>query len=152
MKIMNDVVDINFKKELLKKQSCFSQLLPEETEILAGLLVEKQVPTGETIVTEGEPVNSVYIIVNGTADVRHVTIENNAPKIYSLATLGAGDAIGLNETGFYSLSGVRTATVVATTDMVLLSLSMAAFHGFSLSYSHVNDIMKQQAKGFLDVK
>jgi len=55
----------------------------------------------------------------------------------------------LNETGFYSLTGKRTATVVALTDLETLYLSVAAFHGFALAHSHVNEIMHEQAEEFL---
>jgi CRP-like cAMP-binding protein len=143
--------DLVLKEEILKKQACFSELTAEETHVLASLLSEKQFKAGETIVTEGDLVDSVYLIVSGFADVQHVTIKNEVLDILSLATLSPGDAIGLNEQGFYSLSGVRTATVVAKTDMVLLRLSVPAFHGFALSYPHVNEVMRRNAETMLDI-
>lgn len=140
-----EVLDINLKKEYLRKQEVFSELTDEETRLLASILVENHFKAGETIVTEGEPVDSVYLIVNGIADVRHVSIKDNIPQFTSLANMRPGEAIGLNERGFYSLSGVRTATVVALTDMVLLRLSIAAFHGFALTYPHVNEVFRRNA-------
>jgi len=146
---MTELVDMDVKKSFIKKQNIFSQLTEEETDILASLLFEKHFSPNDTIVVEGEPVDSVYFIVSGTADVRHVSIQNNQTHIQSLTTLQPGTAIGLNETGFYSLSGVRTATVVALTDMVTLRLSVAAFHGFSLANSHVNEVMRKNAAKIL---
>lgn len=148
---MNENVNENvngevFKKNLIKKQTCFSQLTDEETNVLSTLFIEVNVKAGDTIVTEGEPVDSVYLIVKGTADVRHVYLKDHVLQAQSLATLGPNEAIGLNEYGFYSLSGIRTATVVAITDMVLLRLSVAAFHGFALTYSHVNEVMRRNAE------
>jgi CRP-like cAMP-binding protein len=134
---MNQTIDLELTKALIKKQTCFNQLTSEETEGLANLFSVAQIGTGKDIVIEGDAVDSVYLIVSGTADVRHVTEDG----FQSLATLGPGQAIGLNETGFYSLTGRRTATVVATSDMVLLSLSVVAFRGFALASHHVFELM-----------
>jgi CRP-like cAMP-binding protein len=149
---MDESIDLELNKEFIKQQACFSKLSEAETEKLASLLTVKHFAAGETIVTEGNPVDCVYLIVSGTADVRHVLIENHQPVINSVATLEPKAAIGLNETGFYSLSGIRTATVVAKTDMVTLRLSLAEFHGFALAYPHVNEIMHQNAKAYMDIK
>ena len=149
---MEQTIALETKKDYVMKQACFSELTDPEKDELAGLFIEKHYAAGQTIVTEGDLVESVYLIVSGTADVRHVTIENGATKITSVATLGPNQAIGLNETGFYSLSGRRTATVVASTDMVLLRLSVAAFNGFALAHSHVNEVMHRYSRGILDVK
>lgn len=140
---MDDLVDLATKKALITKQACFSQLTDEEATELAGLLAEKQYSAGDTIVTEGDPVDSVFFIVNGTADVRHITFKDNKQHVESVAKLREENAIGLNETGFYSLSGRRTATVVADTDMLLLHLRIPAFHGFALAHSHVSELMRR---------
>jgi signal-transduction protein with cAMP-binding, CBS, and nucleotidyltransferase domain len=142
-------LDLSLKKGFVKSQACFSKLTEEEMEKLAQLLVEKYFAAGETIVTEGDLVDSVYLIVSGTADVRHDSIIDDKLHSRSVAKLGKGETIGLNETGFYSLSGRRTATVVAETNMVLLCLSTAEFHGFALAYSHVNEVMRKNAEAVL---
>lgn len=147
---MADPLDLIEKKSIIKKQQCFTPLTDEETGILADLLSEVHFKPGDTIVTEGDPVDSIYLIVSGTAEVRHVYVEDKVVKFTPLATLGEGAAIGLNETGLYSLSGVRTATVVAITDMVALCLSVAAFHGFALAYTHVSEVMRKHADSILN--
>jgi len=141
---------LNRKKMLIKNQTCFSKLEDHEAEVLATLLREKKIKKGETIVTEGDPVDSFYLIASGSADVR-VRHPNNV--VISIAELRAAnlDAIGLNETGFYSLSGLRTATVVALTDMTLFYLALPIFHGFDLFYPHVNEVMREQAEKFLRI-
>jgi CRP-like cAMP-binding protein len=151
-KNMDTLTDLNLRKSLIKKQGCFLQLTDRETEELADLLTEQSVPKGKTIVMEGEPVDSLYFIVKGKADVRHETIKNHIREYQSVATLGPGDAIGLNETGFYSLSGRRTATVVANEPMLLLYLSVAEFHGFALAHAHVSALMRENAAVFLDIR
>jgi CRP-like cAMP-binding protein len=144
---MTDSLTPDEKKTLIKNQKIFSQLTDDELDVLMTLFTEVHVKAGNIIVTEGDPVDSVFIIVSGKADVRRSTVENNQIKTTSLAILKRGEAIGLNETGFYSLSGVRTATVAAITDMVLLRLSVASFHGFALSNSHVGSILRKNSEG-----
>ena len=146
---MEDTADFELKKSYVQKQACFSRLTAEETDQLATLFIKKDIPKGTTIVTEGDSVDSVYLIVSGIADVRHVTVKDHKLHVQSLAKLGEGTAIGLNETGFYSLSGIRTATVVADTDIIAFRLSIAQFHGFALAYPHVNEVMRTNAKEYL---
>lgn len=138
------VIDIATKQRLISKQAVFNQLRPNEKEVLASLLAEKHILPGEVIVREGDPVDSVYLIVSGKADVLQ-SFNKKPTDMRSVATLGPEDAIGLNETGFYSISGVRTATVAAITEMTVLRLSVAAFHGFALAYPHVSEIMRKNA-------
>jgi CRP-like cAMP-binding protein len=141
---MEETIDINLKKTFIKKQPFFSQFTDEEIEMLAPLFVEKHLTVGTVIVTEGEPVDSVFLITKGKADVRHVTMKDRVPQVQSLATLADGASIGLSATGFYSLSGVRTATVVALEEMILLRLSLAAFQGFKLANPRINELMRKQ--------
>ena len=144
---MDNSTDLATKHSFVKKQACFKPLTEKESEELAALLVDTHFKAGETIVTEGDPVDSVYLIVSGSADVRHTTVGDKGLETHSVATLTSGAAIGLNETGFYSLTGRRTATVVALTDMTLLRLNIAEFHGFALANSHVHAVMRQNAEG-----
>jgi CRP-like cAMP-binding protein len=142
--MMLAMIETAEKKEILKKQAVFTKLNNDEMEILSTLFKEQEIRSGTTVVTEGEPVDSVYIILEGKADVRHVTMKDGKINIESLTTISAPGAIGLSETGFYSLTGLRTATVVALTDMLVLRLSMPAFNGFALAYPHVKEMMKQK--------
>ncbi|MBV9575843.1 MAG: cyclic nucleotide-binding domain-containing protein [Gammaproteobacteria bacterium] len=142
---MSESIDLISKKALVKSQVCFSLLTEAELDTLTNMFIEKQVSPGTTLVKEGDPVDSVYIIVHGTADVTHAVIKDNQIQYEFLATLHDKSAIGLSETGFYSLSGVRTATVIATSEMTLLRLSVAAFNGFALANSHVSEVMRTYA-------
>ena len=141
---MTDTLSDEFRIDLIKKQKVFNQLNAQETQDLAALLSEKHFKMGDTLVNEGDVVDSILFIVEGRADVRHITIVDGKPKIHSLALLGPGQAVGINESGFYSLTGRRTASVVAVTDLVTLFLSMPRFHGFALAYPHVNELMRQK--------
>jgi signal-transduction protein with cAMP-binding, CBS, and nucleotidyltransferase domain len=146
MKMATIIDDTELKKSMLRKQACFMQLTDQEVTELSDLLYLEEFKTGDTIVTQGDFVDKVYLIVEGVADVQVTTIENGKPVTRSVATLGRDQAIGLSETGFYSLSGKRTATVIAKSEMILLAFKMAAFHGFALSHSHVKEVMSRNAQ------
>lgn len=139
--MMTELVSQDLKIEMIKNQPCFSSLTDEEVEGLAELLVERDYQPNDVIVKQGDRVDSVYFIVKGTADVRYNYIEDNQRKFKSLAKLGERKSIGLSETGLYSLSGVRTATVVAETEMLLLRLSVAELNGFALANPRVGQIL-----------
>lgn len=149
---MDRPIDLSLKKAFIKKQACFSQFTEIETEALASILTEVHKTKGDVIVKQGDPVDSIYIIVSGTADVRVEPLHDTTHHSESVATLNPGDAIGLNESGFYSISGLRTATVIALSDIVLLHLKLTEFHGFSLAYHHVNELMRMSAAEILGLK
>lgn len=140
---MTIAVDTDTKIALLRKQSAFARLTDKEIASLAKLLHEVEYEAGEHVVREGDPVDSIFIIVNGSADVRHVTVKDNALHVEPITTLGPAAAIGLGDSGFYSISGLRTATVVANTKLHVLKLSVPQFHGFALDNSHVNEEMRK---------
>jgi len=148
---MESPVNISFLIHIIKKQPLFAQLNEEEISELASLFTEVKFEPGAVIVKEGDRVDSVYLIGNGTADVRHDEIKNGIPETKSIAILSFGDSIGLNETGFYSISGNRTATVVALTDMLMYRLSVPAFRGFALSHTHVSEIMNKNSAKIFDL-
>ncbi len=145
-------VDLIKRSAILHAQQCFANLTNEETDILAGFLQERTYQANERIVREGDPVDSVYFIVKGHADVRHVRYVDREAQIESVATLKEGGTIGLNDQGFYSLTGRRTATVVANVEMLLLRLSVAVFHGFSLVNPHVSRVMREHAARILGAR
>lgn len=143
---MAELIDLDIKKESVKKQACFSQLNDAEIDVLTTLLVEKIFQPGDVIVKEGEHVDSVYIIVHGSADVLHTHRKDQVNTEEKIATLKDGSAIGLSDQGFYSLTGLRTATVRAASELITLRLSVPMFRGFALAYPHASEVMRQQAE------
>ncbi|MDX1900588.1 MAG: cyclic nucleotide-binding domain-containing protein [Gammaproteobacteria bacterium] len=146
------IIELDIRKAVISAQPSFAGLTPEETETLAKLLDERQVAVDEAVVKEGDLIDSVYFILEGEADVRHITYENAVQKIESVATLKTGGTIGLNDRGFFSLTGRRTATVVALTPMFLLKLRLSVFHGFALVNPHVNKVMREHAARILQMR
>lgn len=141
--------ELGQKIALIKKQKCFSALTDAEFIDLAALCTKMTFAEGDEIVTEGDPVNSIYFIQAGTANVRVASLKNHIIHWRTVSKLGEGEAIGLNETGFYSLSGLRTATVIAKTKVVAYCLKMTEFHGYALANHHVSEIMQHNAEEFM---
>ncbi|HVE43818.1 MAG TPA: cyclic nucleotide-binding domain-containing protein [Gammaproteobacteria bacterium] len=136
----------SLEKNLIRQQPFFAKFAEEDLGGLSALFEKKTVKAGETIVREGDPVDYVYLIVRGTAEVKHLSVKEGKIYAESLALLKEGGSIGLSDTGFYALSGVRTATVDAVTDMTLLRLSKAAFNGFVLANRRVSEIFHQEER------
>lgn len=143
---MNDTVSLERKKALLKEQKVFSDFDNPEIEVLSTLLREVHFAPGEMIVDQGKRVDSVFIIVEGTADVMIEKIIDGNVTSEKVATLDDGQPIGLSDIGFFSITGLRTATVVATSDVIALKLNVAMFRGFALAYPHASEVMRQQAE------
>src|SRR3990167_11541253 len=81
---------------------CFAKLSETQYKDLATLAHEIHFGAREKIVIENELVDSIYIIVSGEAEVtREITHRKKILQV-PVATLSAGEAIGLNDTGFYS--------------------------------------------------
>ena len=90
----------------------FAELPPTELDELAAVMTEVEVEAGAPVVTHGDFGYVLYAIEAGEADV---VIEGEVTG----RTLGPGDTFG--EIALL-VTGRRTATIVARTDMRLLSL------------------------------
>ena len=91
----------------------FADLPAEELQALADAMNEVEVGAGANVITVDDYGTAIYFIEEGIAEVLDDVAE-------ATKTLGPGDAFG--EIGLL-LTGQRTATVVARTELRLLSLS-----------------------------
>ncbi len=125
-------VSLKERQDLIKAFPCFAMLTPAQSEEMVALMREIQFEPLEQIVAENDLVDSVYVIVRGEAEVTREAQTKYRKKMVKVpvAALGAGEGIGLNDTGFYSTTGKRTATVTAVTDMLLLRLDIKDLYGF----------------------
>ena len=89
----------------------FAGLTPDQRASVAGACDELSVEAGSTLVREGDFGYGMFAITSGTADV---VIEGAVVR-----TLGPGDMFG--EIAVLS-GGRRTATVIAATDMTLITV------------------------------
>lgn len=104
------------KADVLAGVPLFAGLSKKELIALASHVTELDIPAGRTLASQGELGREAMIVLKGSAVVRR-----NGRKI---AELGEGDVIG--EMSLIT-NAPRTATVVASTDMVILLLDPRDF-------------------------
>jgi small-conductance mechanosensitive channel/CRP-like cAMP-binding protein len=106
---------------MLERVELFQPLTPDERQELAGRLRLTPFVRGEAMTRQGAEAHWLYILVEGTAEVR-VSADGTSR---SLATLHPGDCFG--EMGLMT-GDPRTATVVALTDATCYRLDKDGFH------------------------
>lgn len=128
------------RHDLITAFPCFANFSkPQLTEFIS-LLHEVRFKSQEIIVAENDIVDSVYILVSGNAEVRVEVKKRRKMVQVPVASLTGGEGIGLNDTGFYSSTGKRTATVIALNDIVALKLELKDLHDF-LRRNHLESEM-----------
>jgi putative peptide zinc metalloprotease protein len=126
---------VSDRQALLCALPPFASISNNESHEMVELMVELQYLPGTVIVTEGELVDRIYIIVSGHAEVsQNLAVKKKLQRVKTVKTpvavLEEGDAIGLNDTGFYSSTGKRTASVTAVTEVNLLALDIKNLYEF----------------------
>lgn len=148
------MISIAERQKLIKAFPCFSSFTAETCEELANLMQEIHYFSNEVIVGEFEPVDSIFIVVQGEAEVSKIAYRRSGKKKKKpniLAVLRRGEAIGLNDTGFYSETFERTATVKALTDMLLLRLDVKDLYQF-LKQHQLSHAMYQASEQMLKIR
>ncbi len=132
------VLDIQQRLLLISSHPFFVHLPSATITELARVMFEAKFKTGEVIVAQGDLVDSVYFIAQGTAEVTRKMDLHNKSEIVFLASLHQNDGIGLAEKGYFAPGGIRTATVTATSDTLLLGLKIADFYRFLQEHPNFN--------------
>ena len=96
----------------------FGELSPDQQAEIWSLARVRQLLSGETLVLQNTATDAIFVVVSGRFEVR---VER---QTVPLAEIGAGQPIG--EVAFFA-GGLRTATVVAVRDLVVLELDRASF-------------------------
>lgn len=157
-RLSNEIIDLKQRVALLKRLSVFSTLSPLDIEELAALMQEVTYYPGQIIVTEDDLIDSVFMLVQGRAEVSHQQVAKRKlgrkplMKKVPLATIGPGDAIGLNDTGFFSTTGKRTATIMAMTEVLVLNLNLKELHEFLREHPNIQSEMYAASGQLLRIK
>jgi len=104
------------KTRALKRVPLFSQLSGQELEFVASRADEVNAKAGQTLIKQGTPGDSFYVLLEGEA---HVDVKGKPRR-----TLKPGDFFG--EISMLD-RGLASATVTAKTDACLLVMSHAQF-------------------------
>ena len=108
-------------KAFLRRVPLFSGLTESQLETLAAGSARRSYPKGRTIVSEGEPSQSMYILLAGRAKVQRSDAEG---KEVILAVLGSGEIIG--EMSLID-DAPRSASVVTLESCEFMGVSKDAF-------------------------
>lgn len=121
--------------------------LPEETlAALAGRLSEERYPAGSLVVAEGDVGDRLFLIHSGSAEVTVSGRDGPVP----LAALGPGELFG--EIALLQPDGRRTATVTATSDLIVLSLAAPAFQEALETYPDARAAFEELAETLMVAK
>lgn len=125
-----DPLSLGSKIELIHGHPLFSALSPQAIDDLLAVAHEKLIEPNEVIIVEGDFIKNYFIIAEGEAIITRKSTDPHKETDELLAILRRGEAIGLNESGIFSSTGRRTATVTAVTKMLLLEISIEDFNTF----------------------
>jgi CRP-like cAMP-binding protein len=129
-----DRVPLAQRMALLSRIQAFAGLPVSALERLASLMQEVQFPAGHVIVREGEIGDRLFVLVEG-----HVVAATTHDTV--LARLESGSLFG--ELALISADKVRHATVTATDDVLVLTLTDTALAELIRVYPRTERILKQ---------
>ena len=109
--------------EQLAAARLFASLTPDQLEAVAALMDVTSVAEGATLVGEGAPGYSLFVLLDGTADVTREDLP--------LSTLRAGDFFG--EIALLG-AALRTATVTASSPVTLAVMYGSDFRVFERDF------------------
>lgn len=110
---------------LIAGLSIFSNLTPEAIQALSTKMVEKRLPAGDVLFSQGDPGDAFYVIISGRLRLRLCQPDGIETLI---GDLGPGECVG----EMAVLTGQpRTATAIATEETGLLRLSKLDFDGLA---------------------
>jgi CRP/FNR family transcriptional regulator, cyclic AMP receptor protein len=112
-----EAVDVD---EVLRRAGLFQGVDPEAVEALAGEFEILEAPRGATLFTEGEPGDSLYIVLTGKIKLGRRSADGRENLV---AVMGPSDQFG--ELSLFD-PGPRTATATVVTDARLARLPKAA--------------------------
>ncbi len=103
--------------EIVNRLAAFEELSPEDKRLISNNQnIFYFIPNNDEFIIEGDIENSFYLLLSGSAQVKHHHIDYDELK--------AGDIVGIN--GFIH-DIPRTASVVATTDILAIKYSLFQF-------------------------
>jgi CRP-like cAMP-binding protein len=122
---MNGKLTIEQRRLALKVCPVFANLPGDELSLLAEVMQVEHLLAGETLFEAGDPSDRIFVVVSGQLGVRL------PGRSDAVRTLDRGDLLG--EYGLV-LNDARTASVLAESESLLLSLDNERFRTFLLRF------------------
>ncbi len=129
----------NSESPKLWRVPLFSELKPEAMKELIETLAVRRIPAGSIICKEGETGNSMFVISDGWVEIFTGKLEEKN----TLDSLKEGDFFG--EFGLLT-DGLRHASALAKSDVVLLEITSKHFSDLSEKHPHVKDVLDEYFK------
>lgn len=145
-------VSMELRCRILQNCHLFSTLSNDDISKLAQLMHEEQYQPNEKITTEGDLVDSFYFIVKGKVEVSQKQRLDGATRDIILAILEEGEPIGLNNKGFFSPHGKRTATITSVGETTILYINVSDFHSFTKDHPQFSKEMKDVTGNLLKIE
>lgn len=121
------MIELSQRKELIRHHPYFSPLNENDIEELAKFCLEKSFQPDQIVIKEGEIVDSVYLIARGDIEI---DLSDGQKEKIPRCILRKGDAIGLTNEGFFSQTGLRTATLVSISEVSLIGWTIDVINNF----------------------
>jgi CRP-like cAMP-binding protein len=121
---------------LLLRQPLFIGMQPDELEELAHSAIHLRFGAGEKIIEQGKTGKSMYILADGSAEVR---VEHDG-ELVRVGRLGQGDCFG----EISLLTGEpRTATVIAESDCEVVKIEKSAMRTLLLEHPRLAETLSE---------
>ncbi|MCX6020245.1 MAG: cyclic nucleotide-binding domain-containing protein, partial [Chloroflexi bacterium] len=119
---VGSTVAMSRRRLLLQRLPAFGGFSARALESIASAMQEERHEAGAVLVRQGDPGDAVFLLAEGRAEV--LAAGSRSPV--AVASLAEGELFG--ELALLAPDGLRQATVVAETPVVLLRLSADDFH------------------------
>ncbi len=133
--------------EFLKRVELFQDFAPNVRRKIADVMVPVTFKSGDTVITEGESGDCMYIVKSGEVGVYTILMQEDGISVIqsdqdrlNLATLHAGDFFG--EQALITKEP-RSATVIAETEVQLLKFTKRHLAQVVKHYPRVGKVLKQ---------
>lgn len=144
-------VSLTARLQFIKALPCFAAFTEAQAAELASLMHEVYFQPNQPIVIEEAMVDTVFIIVQGKAEVVRDIVKHRRHYPTPIALLSEGETIGLNEVGFFSSTGYRTASVIALTELQCLRLAVQDLYDF-LQRHHLETALRHASLQMLKMQ
>ena len=141
LEYFEDLLIMNYKQKRedielnLSDFQVFQDLTKDEIAMLKNLLLPQIYQKGQTIFKQGDPGDAMYFIAKGSVDILIDIGDTHLPHTKRVQSITSGTFFG----EFALLQkGLRTATVIASSDLICYRLSKEAFENLILESSHLS--------------
>ncbi len=110
---------------ILRRSAYFQSLSEYDLATLAEAMNEEHYQPGEIVLAAGEPADRIFVVVEGTLEIR--------PKAANFQPIHVGPGALFGEYGMFD-KGQRTATVISVGEVRLLSLDYVRFRAFLMRF------------------